>query len=251
VFNGGVAERIVLPKGIISMRAELAGAAGAAGVRCTNGTCTKGNAGGRGGKLLLKNLETIFQGGEELYVLVGGAALAAAANQSVAGNGGGFTALLSGAEPSAASTVWYAAAGGGGGGAGSLCLPGGICLGASAAGEGGCASDLITMSPPTPGAPLGARNVAVRSSLDFNRTAFMGQKGDNVAENGSWSDSAPAQHNATRVAPTVPAQLVHGGRGGSCLATVVNIQKVQPTALAGSNAGDGYVKLVIVASEQA
>lgn len=250
VFNGGAAERIVLPKGIISMSAELAGAAGAAGVRCINGTCSKGNAGGRGGKLLLKNLETIFKGGEELYVLVGGAAPAAAsANQSIAGTGGSFTALLSGADPSAASTVWYAAAGGGGGGAGSLCMPGGLCLGSSAAGEGGCASDLITVTSPSSARGVSHRaSLASVSSRGFDSTAFMGQKGDNAIENGSWSTPEPTQQNATRVAPTVPAQLVHGGRGGSCMATVVEGQKVQPTALAGSNPGNGYVKLEVVAA---
>lgn len=251
VFNSGAAERIVLPKGIISLSAEVAGAAGAAGDRCTNGTCSKGNAGGRGGKLFVKNLESLFKGGEELYVLVGGTPPAAAGstNQPVAGSGGGFSALLSGADPAAASTVWYAAAGGGGGGAGSVCLLSGVCLGSSATGEGGCASDLITVgsSSLSRGAFHGA-SVAFGFTRGFESMNFMGQKGDNMVDDGSWFAADPAQANTTRVAPTVPAQVVHGGRGGSCMATVVNDRRMQPIALAGSNAGNGYVKLVIVAS---
>jgi hypothetical protein len=131
-----------------------------------------------------------------------------------------------------------------------VCLPGGgVCLGSSAAGEGGCASDLITVgsSSLARGALYGA-SVAFGFTRGFESMTFTGQKGDNVADDGSWFAPDPTQANATRVAPTVPAQVLHGGRGGGCMATVVSGQKMLPTTLAGSNAGNGYLKLVIVAS---
>lgn len=144
--------------------------------------CSPATKGGLGGKLSVKNLETMFKGGEEIYILVGGAASEASAPvESVAGAGGGYTAILSGPDPGSLSTVWYASSGGGGGGAGSVCLPNGVCLGAS--GEGGCASGLLhvnyssSLGQPPPKSGLGGEGFAVENDQRVQFAAANGQQG--------------------------------------------------------------------------
>lgn len=176
-FQGSTIQKFVLPKGIVSMSAEIAGAAGAAGFRCAaaDGACSATTKGGLGGRLTVKNLETVFAGGEEIHILVGGAASEPSSppKQSIAGSGGGYSAILSGPDPGSPYTVWYASAGGGGGGAGSVCLPNGVCLGAS--GRDGCASDLLrvtyanSVGQPAPKAGPGGAGFAVEGGA--NRTA--------------------------------------------------------------------------------
>jgi hypothetical protein len=159
-----MAQRFVLPSNIISLSAELAGGAGAPGFRCQGGTCKAATSGGPGGVLNIQNLETVFKGGEEVFILVGGAAPTPEfPSQPVAGGGGGYSAILSASNPSAASTVWYAAAGGGGGGAGSPCLPNGVCVGG--AGQGGCMSGVMrvnrTLAGVRPAAKGGASGIGI------------------------------------------------------------------------------------------
>lgn len=190
------------------MSAELAGGHGGSGFRCTEGECSPTTKGGLGGTLVVKNLEAVFKGGEELYILVGGAAHepAAPVMGSMAGSGGGYTALLSGPDPGALSTVWYAAAGGGGGGAGSVCLSNGVCLGSS--GEAGCAAGLLkvnfssSVGLPAPKAGPGGAGFAVEAMQDdaqvrFAQQAATGHPGS-YAGGGSAGDVAASKEAGNR-----------------------------------------------------